>query len=236
MLKPLTAGLLLLAACGDKDPDTGTSPTDTGDSATPTDTADTAEEGLPDGLVGTIDFHTFGELGEVDIKKAFGLAMDKKFIAYFSNNEDTTCEDVIEYVTPTDKAEDPSTFLVPGHCDMFMSLEWDGGFDAKDDLLYVAGYSIFCPLSDGKFVYEKRDKDDYDFYWSGLWWQGHPEDYQITITEESDSYTFTGILTTYKGNLIYEDLNTYTGVGKVSGILEIERCDDLKSVHTIYGR
>ncbi len=227
----------LLTACGDKDTDTAPPPTDTGDSATATDTADTAdtaEEGLPDGMVGQIDFHTFGELGEVDIKKAFGLAQDKKFIAYFSNNEDATCADIVYYLTPTDKAEDPSALLVPGHCDMFMSLEWIDGYDHKDELLYVAGFSISCPLGDGKFIYEKRDKGDYDYYWSGRWWQGHPQDYQISIVEESDAYTFTGVMTTFSGNLIYEDLNTYTGVGKVQGILEVERCDDFAALHKIY--
>ncbi|MFT5683426.1 MAG: hypothetical protein ACI8RZ_004357 [Myxococcota bacterium] len=229
--------LLLLGACGDKDPDTGASSTDTGDSGVPldtSDTGDTGEGGLPDGMVGTIDFHTFGELGEVNIQKAFGLAQDKKFIAYFSNNPKATCDDVVTYLTPTDKAEDPSDFLTPGHCDMFMSLEWADGFEHEDELLYVAGFAISCPLADGKFVYEKRDKGDYDFYWTGLWWQGHPQDYQISITEETDGYTFTGMLTTFKGNLIYEDVSTYTGVGKVQGILEIERCDDIAPLHKIY--
>ena len=229
---------LLLIACGDKEEvDTSlAAPADTADSAVPQDTAETGEPAptIPDGMVGTIDFHTFGELGEVDIVKAFGLAQDNKFIAYFSNNKDATCSDVIDYVTPSDKAEDPTDFLTPGHCDMFMSLEWKGGYDHKDEALYVAGFSIFCPLGDGAFVYEKRDKNDADYYWSGRWWQGHPQDYQITITEESDGYTFTGTMTTFKGNLIYENLDTYTGAGKVWGVLPVERCDDLTSVHKIY--
>ena len=41
-------------------------------------------------------------------------------------------------------------------------------------------------------------------------------------------------MTTFKGNLIYENLDTYTGAGKVWGVLPVERCDDLTSVHKIY--
>lgn len=232
------AAILVLAffACDDKTPDTAP-PQDTVDSAPPADTADTAEPAppsIPDGLIGSIDFHSFGEIATVDIKKAFGLAQDKKFIAYFSSNEAATCADVIQYVTPTDEAEDPSALLVPGHCDMFMSLEWSGGFEHADDLLSVAGYSIFCPLGDGEFTFEKRDKGDYDYYWSGRWWQGHPEDYQISITEDDGGYTFTGQMTTFDGNLIYEDISTYAGVGKVWGVLPIERCEAMASVHKIY--
>lgn len=228
---------LLLAACGAPDADPAPSQSDTDspvDTVDTADTADTADTVLTDGLKGTIDFHTFGELGVVDIQKAFGLAVDKKFIAYFSNNPEVTCEDVVSYLTPSDTAEDPSDFLTPGHCDMFMSLEWLDGFEHQDELLFVAGYALSCPLGDGAFVYEKRDKGDYDFYWTGRWWQGHPQDYQLSIVEESGHYTFSGQLTTFKGNLIYEDLNTYTGVGKIQGTLEIERCDDIAPLHKIY--
>ena len=232
------AALLVLTAfaCQDKAADTATQQ-EVIDTAPPVDSADTADSAaptIPDGLMGSIDFHSFGEIATIDIKKAFGLALDKKFIAYFSSNDAATCEDVIEYVTPTDKAEDPSALLVPGHCDMFMSLEWSDGFEHADDVLYVAGYSIFCPLGDGEFTYEKRDEGDYDYYWSGRWWQGHPEDYQITIAEDEAGYTFTGQMTTFKGNLIYEDLKSYTGTGTVWGVLPIERCEALTSVHKIY--
>ena len=173
---------LLLAACGAPDADPAPSQSDTDspvDTVDTADTADTADTVLTDGLKGTIDFHTFGELGVVDIQKAFGLAIDKKF-------------------------------------------------------MFVAGYALSCPLGDGAFVYEKRDKGDYDFYWTGRWWQGHPQDYQLSIVDESGHYTFSGQLTTFKGNLIYEDLNTYTGVGKIQGTLEIERCDDIAPLHKIY--
>ena len=231
------AALALLSGCGDKEAETGAPvPVDTADTVEDTDTADTGEPvpTIPDGLVGTIDFHTFGEYAEVNILKAFGLAMDGKFIAYLSNNKDATCDDALQYVTPSDKPWDPSGLLTPGSCDMFMSLVWKDGFEAKNDALSVAGFSIFCPLGDGEFVYEKRDTGDTDYFWSGRWWQGHPEDYSLTITEDSDSYTFTMDMSTFDGSLIYEDFSAYTGVGRVWGVLPIERCEAMKGLHSIY--
>lgn len=61
-----------------------------------------------------------------------------------------------------------------------------------------------------------------------------PVDYQISIIEDDGGDTFTGQMTTFDDNLIYEDISTYAGVGTVWGVLPIERCEALASVHKIY--
>ena len=166
---------LFMAACGAPEPEDTTEPTDTSVSHTSTETTDdTADPVLVTGLAGTIDFQTMGEVGQVDIAKAFGLAHNGKFIAYLSNNEDATCEDAIEHATPSEEAKDPSGFLVPGSCDMFMSVDWDGAFGAENSSLAVAGYAITCPLGDGSFVYEADNNGDYDYFWSGRWSRAIP--------------------------------------------------------------
>ncbi len=231
--------VLIGMACQDKAADTSPDLT-AEDTSPPVDTSppeDTGPAPLQPGLQGSMLIKEIGLTGTVDIQKAYALAQDGHFIAYLSNNPDASCERIVRYLLPTDTPEDPSDLLVAGTCDMFMSLpNWDDGFEAEDDRLALAGFSMSCPLGEGEFVLEERDKNDIDYYWSGRWWQGHPEHYILSIAPATSGYTFTMYMDTYDGSLIYEGLKSFTGAGEISGILEIEECANFTELFKLYAR
>ena len=186
-------------------------------------------------LTGDIALDDIDEQGEIAVLSAYGLAQDGKLIAYLSSAPDVSCADMVAHLTPGDNTDDPTTVFDDNHCNLFMSLpDWDDGFAATDDPLALAGFSITCPLGEGEFVFEERDTGDTDFYWSGPYWQGHPQSYDIAITPSEDGYEMTMDMTDYTGHLIYESLEDYDATGITTGEMAIVECAEFAALHEIY--
>jgi hypothetical protein len=202
-----------------------------------TDTGDTGEPVVIDGFSGEITIDSAGLVGTFSIEKAFGMAVDDTLIVYLSSNPDATCERVVRYLTPSSELEDPSDLRLGQTCDMFMKISsWDGSFSAKDDRLAIASSAISCVLDDGKFIYKERGTDDFDYYWSGRWWQGIPDLYTLSIEDstKSDGFEISGEMSSFDGAFIYEKLQSEPGSGLVSGAADIELCEDFKPLFKIY--
>ena len=187
------------------------------------------------GLAGDISLSEIGEIGSVEILSAHGLAQDGQLIAYLSSAPDVTCAQAAAHLTPGDNTDDPTAIFRAGHCNVFLSLQsWDEGFVATDDPLAMAGMSITCTLGEGAFVLEERDVGDEDYYWSGRYWQGSAEAYDIAFSAAETGYAFELDMSAFSGSLIYESLEEIVGEGTVSGAQSIASCDDFSALHAVY--
>jgi hypothetical protein len=194
-----------------------------------------AAESLDAGLAGDISLPDLGETARVEILSAHGLAQDGQLIAYLSSAPDVTCDQAVAHLTPGDNTDDPTAIFRDGHCNIFLSLQsWDEGFAATDDPLAMAGMSITCTLGAGDFVFEERDVGDEDYYWSGRYWQGSADAYDIAFSDAEAGYGFEMDMTAFSGSLIYESLEEIAGEGAVSGAQAIEECADFSGLHAVY--
>ena len=192
-------------------------------------------ESVDAGLIGDISLPDIGETGSVEVLSAHGLAQDGQLIAYLSSAPDVTCAQAVAHLTPGDNTDDPTAIFRAGHCNVFLSLQsWDEGFSATDDPLAMAGMSITCTLGEGAFVFEERDVGDEDYYWSGRYWQGSADAYDIAFSSPEAGYGFEMDMTAFSGSLIYESLEEIAGTGTVSGAQAIEACDDFAALHAVY--
>jgi len=188
-----------------------------------------------EGLSGPISLSGLGGEGAVAIQSAYGLAQDGHLIAYLSSAPDVSCAEMVTHLTPGDNTDDPSGLFRGDHCNIFMSLPgWSDGFAATDDPVALAGFSITCTLGEGAFVFEERDSGDEDYYWSGDYWQGYPDSYDLTITPEGEDYAMAMDMAGFSGTLIYEGFETHVGAGAVSGEQTITGCADFEVLHGIY--
>lgn len=194
-----------------------------------------AAESVDAGLSGDISLPDINETGSIEILSAHGLAQDGQLIAYLSSAPDVSCGQALTHLTPGDNTDDPTALFRDGHCNIFLSLqEWDEGFAATDDPLAMAGMSITCTLGEGDFVFEERDVGDEDYYWSGSYWQGNADAYDIAFSAAEAGYGFEMDMTAFSGGLIYEGLEEIAGTGTVSGAQVVEECQDFSALHAVY--
>jgi len=225
--------LLLIALACTPEPEetkpTGDTSVDTGqaDTAPPVDTGPTRPE---DGFYGDIVDDEVGLTSTMVVEKAFGLAIKDTLIVYLSSSPAADCKSVTEYLTPG-VVVDPTAIRPPERCDMYLKVaNWDGSFEAEDDRLAMVYSAMTCGFGPGKFVYEERGKGDFDYYYSGRWWQGIPEAFNLSVTETSDGFHLEGEMTVFDGTFVYEELSEVKAHGLVWGEVEIEPCPDFKSL------
>ena len=179
-------------------------------------------------LSGTID--SDGSSGDVAGVEAFGWDDGDKLLFYVSSTPGVTCDSLSEYLSASGEF-DPSSVLTAGMCDFFFRLSdsYDsGGWSVETGDLMGAGAVVNCAMEDGTWELETRD-DDTDYYYTGRWWQGTPDQYSYTFSGGGEGGTYTAELemSSYSGSFIYEDFVADEGSGNVSGTVTAEWCGGL---------
>jgi hypothetical protein len=166
-----------------------------------------------------------GETVTVATHKAFGYDRNGTAALYFSSGPDATCADVGDFLGG-DRDYDPTPLFSDAHCNVFaMISDYPGG-----EASYGAGdvtvtWALNCVLGDGDWNWELRG-DDTGFYWSGRYWQGWPETWNLTLSGGAGSSFVAELeMNDYQGNFIYESMDDAPASGLVSGATEIEWCD-----------
>jgi hypothetical protein len=180
-------------------------------------------------VTGRISPDGAGEFGDVAFYHAFAMDAGGRFAAYLSSTPGVTCDDVVGYLTQTDEPEDPTGFFSGGSCDLFVKFSsgWEGAKSATNDPIAGAGLTFSCAMGEGSFVLEERDENDIDYYWSGRWWQGYPQEYRYDFAAEGDSYVLDMEFSSYDGGFIYESPQSVPATGAVSGTITAERCEGI---------
>ena len=173
-----------------------------------------------------------GNTAEVNGGAAFAYSAGGALVAYISSNPASTCDDVVDYLTAPD-AIDPSDVLLGGTCNVYIALYdgFDGSFQATDDRMIAVSSAIGCAMGDGDFVYEERFEGAFDYYWSGVWWQGFPVSYTWDFSgQEGDDMTLDISMSSYEGGFIYESFDDVPAAGDVSGVVTAEWCPGLAAL------
>ena len=187
-------------------------------------------------ITGTIQPEGEDVSGEFEGYRAFAYDQGGAFIAYISSNPRATCDKVTDYLTVGAEPYDPVDVLVAGKCDFFIYLSsgYDGGLshsaDKDDEELDTVGpgVSLGCAMGEGEWVYERRDGDDKDYYWSGRWWQGAPVTYSFDFSGGDGSEVVMDIaMQEYTGAFIYEEFANDPASGDVEGHVTAEWCTGL---------
>ena len=168
----------------------------------------------------------------VDGQAAFGVSVGELAMVYVSSSPDATCGDLAGYLDSVGEAFDPSALFVEDRCNLLM-LVADGysadGIEFVDDP-FGATWAISCTLGDGEFVYEERDTNDWDYYWSNRHWQGNAQDWTATLSGgDGDDFSFETTLNELNGNFPYENFTAYPASSDVTGSAVVEWCGDLSS-------
>lgn len=204
-------GVLLIVACNDKD--------------------DSADGSI---ISGELEVTGEGLVGSVETYQAYGFNNNGKAVFYFAAKDTATCEEVGEYLSTTN-AYDKTPLFGPNTCNISLVLSDYTGEDATYETgNWNAIWSVNCTFGDGSFVYEERDDNDYDYYWSGRLWQGSPSDWNLTVSGGDDSaYTITAEMNGFNGSFIYEGLEIYPATGLVAGTTKAKWCSDLASANIL---
>ncbi|HNC94868.1 MAG TPA: hypothetical protein PKY30_02050 [Myxococcota bacterium] len=166
-----------------------------------------------------------GETAAVNVPVAFGYHFGGKALFFFGGNPSGTCEDAAEYLKSS--IFDPSDLLAAGTCQASILMNYDGAEVSYEDDLANVTLSLGCAMDSGSWVFETRDDEDY--YYSGSWWQGHPDSFSITAGPgEGQDYVISMDMDQYTGNFIYEELEAAPATGTVSGSFSATFCEDLK--------
>lgn len=166
-----------------------------------------------------------GERAAVNVPVAFGYHFGGKAILFFGGNPSGSCEDATEYLKSS--IFDPSSLLAAGTCQMSVLMTYDGEEVSYQDDLANVTLSLGCAMDSGAWVFEERDDEDY--YYSGPWWQGHPDEFSITLAPgDNASYDVTVDMDQYSGGFIYEELEAAPATGTVSGTFNATFCEELK--------
>jgi len=172
----------------------------------------------------------------VDGQAAFGVTVGELAMIYVSSSPDATCGDLAGYLDSVGEAFDPSALFVQDRCNLLM-LVAEGytadGISFVDDP-YGATWSISCTLGSGEFVYEERDTNDWDYYWSNRHWQGNAQDWTASLSGgDGQDFAFEIAINELNGNFPYEDFTAYPATADVTGTATVEWCDDLSSAALI---
>ncbi len=191
---------------------------------------DTAVEyGLLEGTVTTDD----GETGTVSGAKIFAYDKGGEAMLYVASNSAATCAEVTEYLG-SDRDADPSNLFVDGGCNAFAFIsEFDqagSSFDSNPDgdSWTKVSWVLNCAMGEGEFEYLHQGQDS-GYYWSGRWWQGGPNTWNLTLSGGGgEGMVLDAEMNDYDGNYIYEGLDEVLASGLVSGSnVQAEWCEDL---------
>ncbi len=188
-----------------------------------------------EGIVsGTITIETAALSGQVASMSAWAFSRDGRVVAYLSPVEGVTCQQVSSYLGSSSEPYDPGDMFLEGYCNLFLLADYDGTdtYSAWDDSdLFITPWTFNCTLDSGEFIYEVRDQVDWDYYWSGRYWQGYPLDWTLSLSGGEGGPIFIETsMNRYDGNFIYEEAGEDSAVGEVNGTTSATWCEELSQL------
>ncbi len=181
-------------------------------------------------LEGTINIED-GETAILEATNVFGYDQGGVAVVYFAGNSAATCEDVVAHLDSGDSA-DPTSLFDDDSCNLFAQIQdfdsggssYDSNFDG--DTWTKVTWALNCALGDGDFEYEYIGQDS-GYYWSGRWWQGGPDTWNLTASGGGgDGIVIEAEMNDYDGDYIYE-FEDATASGLVSGTTLATWCEEL---------
>lgn len=196
------------------------------------DTADTASTSVGGVMAsGTITAED-GSYADVNIVKAFAFASAGTGLVYAASGEGATCETVAEYLDFDTAEYDPTDLWPAETCNLFLRFSyddaagWDGLVIAGDDPLNP--WVITCAMDAGSWEYGESN-GFFDYYYTGRYFQGGPEDGTATFSGTGESMSVALSFSSYLGGFTYELMENVNASGTVSGTVVTEWCTDLGS-------
>ena len=179
-------------------------------------------------IEGTIQIEGESLSGQVATWSSFAYNTDGKAIVYFTSTSDASCDDVSTYLRGDAADFDPTPLFQPGYCNLSLVADYDGQEITWDESTYDAIWSLNCVLGDGEFVWEQRDWNDWDYYWSDRYWQGSPTTFSVTLSGgDGQPITVDAEMSEYDGGFIYEEMSEVLASGVVSGVTDATWCQGL---------
>lgn len=232
--------LLMLLACGDKDPDDPTTDDSSVEGDTDTDTdadtdSDTDTDVPQSDASGDIELRDGTIGGDVAITKAFSYSTDQAIFVYASSSPDASCDVLDELFDPENR--DPvnrGPLFAEGQCNVSFSMV--GGMEvAAYDIQTDIGGTVQANCAFGEGEWEYVSTGDKGYYWSGEYyeasaWKG---DFSIVWLDQSEASMQLDLdLREWEGTFPYSSERTdeYKASGKVDGTIYTEHCDGLKNV------
>ena len=181
-------------------------------------------------LTGEITLVDQGLTGQLVAAQAFAHAQDGSLVAYISSSPETTCDDVVGYLS--DSRYDSSSMFLEGHCNFFIYIDsaYDSaGFAVEDDLIYGVSSNMSCTLGEGAFVQETPDAQ---YAWSGQWWQGAPTSFSYDFSDDGTEYWLNVTLRELNGSFSQDgQMVSVTGTTTIDGLATAESCPGLASTY-----
>lgn len=181
-------------------------------------------------LTGEITLVDQGLTGQLVAARAFAHAQDGSLGAYISSSPDTTCDDVVGYLS--DSRYDSSSMFLEGHCNFFIYIDsaYDSaGFAVEDDLIYGVSSNMSCTLGEGEFVQETPEAQ---YAWSGQWWQGAPTSFSYDFSDDGTEYWLNVALRELNGSFSQDgQMVSVTGTSTIDGLATAESCPGLASTY-----
>jgi hypothetical protein len=167
---------------------------------------------------------------DVQTMKGFAFATAGTGLIYLSSGEGATCASVAEYLDFDTGEYDPSELWPPETCNLFLRFGYEtaAGFDG----LVVAGddplnpWILNCAMDSGAWEYGTSNGFT-DYFYSGRYYQGSPNDGTSTITGQDGALTVDVSFSSYNGGFTYEEMENVPASGSVSGSVATEWCTDL---------
>jgi len=167
--------------------------------------------------------------GSLVAATAFAHAQDGTLGAYISSSPDTTCDDVVQYLT--DPGFDPSPMFLEGHCNLFINITDDydsAGFAVVDDLIYGVSSSMGCAMGEGEFTAEPQS----GYTWGGQWWQGAPTAFSYDFSDDGTEYALSVSMTELNGSFSQDgQLESVSATADIDGLVVAESCPELTSTY-----
>lgn len=177
--------------------------------------------------LGTITADRAGEAADVLAAAGFGYSGQGKAILVFTGNPDATCAGVASLLTSKDPV-DPTDILQQHSCEFTTLMTYDGTKVTVEDDKLAATVALSCAMDEGEWNLETRDQGDKDYFYSGPYWQGHPESFSLSLSGgEGEDFAMDLEMSDYSGNFIYESLDAAPASGAVAGSVQFTWCPDL---------
>ncbi len=180
-------------------------------------------------MAGDVSLDGHDLTGALVAATAFAHAQDGTLGAYISSSPETTCDDVVSYLT--DLAFDPSPMFLDGHCNLFITIDGDydsAGFAVEDDLIYGVSSNVGCAMGEGDFTAEAQSS----YTWSGQWWQGAPTSFSYDFSDDGEEYALNVGLSTLNGSFSQDgQLESVSATADVAGLATAESCPGLANTY-----
>lgn len=144
---------------------------------------------------------------------------------------EASCTEASDYLTRV--TGDPTNVIPPGECFLWFSFpyyeESEYHWTSLDYNNFDPTFNMYCAMDDGEWEHIGNDQYQY----TGNHWQGHPLDWQASLTEDMDL----GFQATYyEGNFIDSSIETSNAHGAVNGTIEGTYCENISGYYDLIGR